>query len=730
MAIIGRIRKHSALLVILIGVALAGFVLQDFFRKGGSGSKSQLFAKIGSEKISKLDFDQKVDEQVTFYKQQSKKENLTSAENFQIMTSTWEKLLKDQIMQKEYEELGLALDHEKSTKASISPEELYDLMMGKNLHPYVVQNFGDPTTGVVDVQKIQSIIQNFDQMKDEEKQQWKRFEQGIKEDRISTKYNTLISQGYYMPKAFVTRIADESNKSAKLLCVGVKYQTISDSSVAITDADYQKYYDEHKYEFEQEKARDLDYVIFEVLPSKEDLTKIAENVNRIYQDLQKSSDSEIDNFMKANSDAPYDSNFFKKGALPVKIDSIMFASKVGTIIPPYIDNNSYVIARLMQIQDRPDSIKISHILVAYKDAPNPIKDITRTKEQAKKIVDSLFAIVKKDAKSFVPLAQLKSDYPTAKKDAGEIGWIGDGDANYKFFFDSTYNSKIGDLKIIQSSMGYHIIYVSGKKDLVKKVKVAIVKHDIKPSSETFNQYLGKASEFAGTNRTAEQFNKTVADKGLNKRSAQMVKEMDYTIPGLESARDIIRWAFDEKTVKGMVSEQVFDENGKYVVATIVEKREKGIAPLDQVKTYIETFVKREKKAEKLIEKIKSVSNSTKDIYQIALKLNTKVDTVDQLTFSASNFPKYGPEPELIGTIFTLKKNVLSEPIKGKMAVYEVILGDIVQPTTATNTDMIKMQLNSYFRSRVAGNPYYQQESDVFKAIKDKTKITDNRINYY
>jgi peptidyl-prolyl cis-trans isomerase D len=258
---------------------------------------------------------------------------------------------------------------------------------------------------------------------------------------------------------------------------------------------------------------------------------------------------------------------------------------------------------------------------------------------------------------------------------------------------------------------------------VKKVKVAIVKHDIKPSSETYNKFQMMASEFAGSNRDADQFNKTVRDKGLNKRSQQFVKEMDYTLPGLESARDIIRWAFDEKTEKGMVSEQIFDNSpGKFVVALIVEKREKGIAPLEQVKTYIEPLVKRDKKAEQLIEKVKTASNSTKDIYQVAQKLNVTVDTVDQLTFPAYNYPKYGPEPELVGTIFTLKKNELSAPIKGKMAIYVVYVRDFVQPPQAPNTDMIKMQAINSFKQRV--------DNEVYNAIKDKTPIVDNRIFYY
>jgi len=726
MALIGRIRKHSGLLIVLIGVAMVGFLFMGNTTKFGCarpGSKSQIFAKIGGEKINKLDFDQKVVESTKRYLQQSKKENLTSEENFQVMTSTWDQFEKDRIMEKEYEELGLAIDHGNASKPSISPEELNDCFFGKYPHPYVVQSFTDPNTGQLNTKGIQNYMDHFDQLTDDQKTEWRQFEQGIKDDRLKTKYNTLIEKGYYLPKAFLQRLADDNNNSAKLLSIGVKYQTISDSAVKVSDEELKKFYEEHKHEYEQEKARDIDYVIFEAVPSKEDMVKITDKVNFTYNELQKADLKDIDNFVKANSDAPYDSSFFSKGKLPVKLDSIMFSSPVGTTVAPYIENNTYNVARLVQIQDRPDSVNASQILIAYKDAPNPTQGITRTKEQAKKTADSICEAAKKDVASFGALAAAKSDFQSAKKDHGDLKWIADGDANYKFFFDSCLNAKVGEIKVIQSALGYHVLYVSGKKELVKKVKVAIVKHDIKPSSETFNKFQLQASEFAGSNRTAEQFTKTVADKGLNKRSAQFVKEMDYTIPGLESARDVIRWAYDEKTEKGMVSEQVFDNSpGKFVVALIVEKREKGVAPFEQVKTYIEPLAKRDKKAEQIIEKVKTASNGTKDIYQVAQKLNVTVDTVGQLTFSAYNFPKYGPEPELVGTIFTLKKNDLSAPIKGKMAIYMVYLQDIVKLQATTNLDMIKMQTMSYFKSRV--------ENDVFKAIKDKTNIVDNRIFYY
>ena len=725
MAIISRIRKHSGIAVTVIAIAMIGFLfLSDKTFRGCTRNRTQLFAKIDGEKINKLEFDQKADEQLKMYQQQAQKEKLTPAESFQLTNSIWEQFIQDKIMMKEYEELGLAMVNNDNDKPTISQEEIEDLLVGNNPHPYILNSFTDKATGKFNKQDVQNILNDPDRLNDEQKKIWANLVQAVKEDRLKTKYNTLVGQGYYMPKVFLQRLADDMNKSAKLLGVGVKYQTIADNEVKATDEDYQKYYDEHKNEFEVEKSVDLDYVIFEPVPSTEDMKNITDKINSVYNEFQKINTSEIETFIAANSDVPYDSNFFKKGMLPAKLDSAMFAAQPGFTTQPFIDNNQYVVARLVQIQNRPDSIKANHILIGYKDAPRPLENVTRTKEQAKKIIDSLLLVAKSKPENFASLAALKTEFPGDKEKGGDLGWLVDGteDLNSRFFYDSCFSMNKGEVKIIKSAMGYHLLYCADKKAPIKKIKVAMVKQDIKPGTETINKFQLQANEFASSNRTPEAFNKSVADKGLNKRNAQYVKDMDYTVPGLESARDIIRWAFDEKTEKGMISEQIFDNSGKFVVAMVTEKRAKGIATLDQAKKEIEPLVLRDKKALKIIDKIIAASTGTKDIYQIATKLNVPVDTVDQLTFASYNYPKYGPEPELIGTIFSMKENSLSAPIKGQMAVYEVLLQNFNKQPQGISTDMIKMQYLGYFKSRVS--------NEIFRAIKDETDIVDNRYLFY
>lgn len=728
MAIIGKIRKHSGILVVIIGIALAIFVFQSFDplnlkHKGARGGTE--FAEIGGEKIAKQDFDAKVNDAQDNYKKQAKKENLTSAETFQVMTSAWDQMERSMIMSNEYQELGLALEHEKSVEPGISPEELYDLIAGQFLHPYIVQNFSDPKTGQVDRQRIQQILQKFDELKDEDKIQWKKLEDAIKEDRINTKYNNLISKGYYMPKAFAKRMFEEANRTANARMVGVKYQTIGDSTIRLTDEDYKKYYNEHSYEYQQDPSCDIDYVVWDVQPSKEDKKKVDDEVASVYQEFQNPDLKGIEAFVNAHSDDMYDSTFKKKGVLPVQMDSIMFHSPVGTTVAPYLENNTYHMCRLVQVMMRPDSMRASHILFMFKDAPGLQKqaNVTRTKEQAKALADSVLGVLKKEPRYFAFFALQKSEMPSAKQDTGNLKWFGDGDPNMKFFYDSCLTMKLGEMKVIMSNLGYHVLFLTGKLPPVEKVKVAVIKREIKPGTLTFNNYFAQASEFAGANRTKDEFNKAVATKGLNKRSAQFIRMMDYSLSGLDASREIIRWAFNEDTKPGTVSDQVFDAQGKYVVALLIDRREKGVAALEQVKTYIEPLIKREKKADIITKNINTALAGTKDIYQLAAKFTGgMVDTMKALSFNSYNLPKYGPEPKVIGTLFTLSQNTLSAPVQGDMAVYVMQIDQMQEPPPNANYMMMQQQMMGFFRQRV--------QNDVFKSIKDKTKILDNRILYY
>ena len=139
MAVIGTIRKKSTLLVIVIGVALAAFVLGDFSGKGGP-SREVNIGLVDGEEITIMDFNRRVEQNVEATKQQQNRDRLTPEDDYRLRNDTWSQMVSDIIYEKEYEALGL----------DVTSDELFELVQGRNPHPLIQQYFTNPQTGVFD----------------------------------------------------------------------------------------------------------------------------------------------------------------------------------------------------------------------------------------------------------------------------------------------------------------------------------------------------------------------------------------------------------------------------------------------------------------------------------------------------------------------------------------------------------------------------------------------------
>jgi peptidyl-prolyl cis-trans isomerase D len=707
MALIGTIRKHSALAVILVGVAIGAFIVSDLFTgKRGSRKSIPSVGTIAGEEITALDYNRRVEDNIEIQRSNQNKENLTAQETFDIRQNTWNQYLSEIIMGKEYDKLGV----------TVTTEELYDMVQGPNPHKLIRQYFVDPKTNQYDPQLVINFLQNLDNMKPEVKKQWLNLEKYIKDDRLSQKYQNLVAKGYYVPKAFASLDNENKKKNAEVRYVAVRYTTVKDEEITLTDKDYEAYYEKNKHTYEQEASRDIDYVMFEVLPSAEDRSATRESTYQVYDDFRNVTDFVA--YVNSTSDKRYDSTWYKKGQLPVKMDSVLFSSPVGTFIPPFEENNKWTMARLMDIQARPDSMKAEHILIAYKGALRAAETTSRTKEEAERKADSIFNVLNADKTKLQALAFQLSDDGSAKQNNGDLGWFADG-SMVGPFNAAVVNGKVGDIVKVETAFGYHILKITGKKEPVTKVRAAIIERAIEPSSKTFQDVYTQASTFAGENNTLAKFNTAVTDQGLNKRSATYLREMGNSIPGIDNPREIVRWAFHSKIKLGDVS-PVFDVGGSYVVAILTVVREKGVIPLEQMKDNIKNFVMNEKKASVIMDRMKGGSN---DIYQIARDFNAKVDTNLNITFSSRNIPGFGSEFQVIGEIFAMKEGDQSEPIQGNGGVFVVKLDRFYEPPQPGDLRAGQDQLMNSFRTRISGNP-------MFTALQKKAKIEDNRLQYF
>jgi peptidyl-prolyl cis-trans isomerase D len=708
MALIGDIRKHSGLLTIVIGVALGLFVLGDFLSnkgpKGGRGNN--IIAEINGEKILATDFNQRVEDNMEAQKLNTGKENLTSDEQFQIRQQTWDQVVNETLLLEEVSKLGL----------TVSTEELDDQIRGKNPHSYIVQSFRDPQTGQFDPATVVNFLQNLDKVDPQMKQRYLLIEKAIKEDRLSTKYRNLIAKGFYVPKAFAKRDYEARNTRIKARYYGAPYTSIADSLVKVTDADFEKFYAENKHKYQQEASRDIEYVTFEVLPSNEDREKINREVQGIYTEFVNAEN--VVSFVNSTSDERYDSTWMKKGKLPYQIDSVMFNSAIGATYGPYVENNMFQMARLVDVQTRPDSLKASHILISYKGT-NVNPDTKLTKEQAKAKADSVFKLVKSTPAKFDELAGTINDDKTAAKSKGDLKWFADG-AMVPAFNTAVLNGKIGDIIQVETQFGFHIIKITGKTAPVKKVRVAIVKRLIEPSSKTMQDVYTQASQFTAEAKDMEGFNKLIDEKKLTKRLAERIGPDQNSLPGLTEARQIVIWAFNKDTEKGSIS-QVFDLEGRYLIAVLKEIREKGVPTLEQLKEFIEPMVKRDKKSETLIAEVNKTIKSIADIDKGYISLGMKADT-NEITFANSNLPGYGKEDDVIGTLFTMKAGQMSKPVKGNQAVFILVAEQVTPAPPKDDLTPEKRMLTNAFRTRAQREPS--------EALKRKADIEDNRLMFF
>lgn len=711
MAVIGKIRQRAGLLIGIVGFSLLAFILGDLLTSNKSflsGSDTDV-AVIGGKKIDVRDFEAKVAILETNYKMNTGKDVVDQATLESLREQAWTELLNEEIMAVQYKKSGV----------SVSPEELFDMIQGKNPHPQIKDAFKNPQTGEFNPAKVIEFLKNMDNDETgKTRAQWVNFEKYMQEERIKEKYNDLIKHGIFATTAESKAAAEYQAKMATARFVDISYTSIQDSTLNIDEKELTAYYNAHKDDFKQEASRKIEYVVFDVLPSNEDRESAFTSLANVSEAFRNAEDDSL--FVAVNSDNKTEISFFKKGTISPVIDSIFFSgAENGTVIGPYEENNTFKLSKLLEAKNISDSIKVSHALVAFAGAERAPASVTITRDQAKVKADSLLAIINKDGKRFADIAKNQSDDAVASTKDGDLDWITRTSPMDPKFKDGAFNTAKGSVSLVESNFGFHLIKVTDQTAAVKQVRVATIDRRIMPGTKTYQAAFAKANEFASKYKTEETFNKAILDQGLNKRIAENLKETDKAIAGLESPRALIQWAY--RSNKGEIS-KAYDFGNKFVVAHLAEVKEKGIAPLEQVTDLVKGKVATEKKAAMFIEKMNAQLQKSKTIDELAAGLATTVKSANNITFASSYVANLGMEPAFVGTVFSIKTGTLSKPVKGTAGVYVLIVDNVTEPPASTDFTASKKQIEDQTRQRAT--------YEVFNALKEKANVTDNRGKFY
>ncbi|MBQ2852894.1 MAG: peptidylprolyl isomerase, partial [Bacteroidales bacterium] len=662
MAAIGNIRKHYGLLVAFVGLALLAFVLGDLFKSTNSRQGTNV-ASVGNEKITYQDYSNMVSMNLENAKA-SNAGSITPEQNYSIHASTLEQMIRDIVMKREYKDLGLV----------VSSEELFDQFLGENPNQYVVSSFTG-ADGKFNRELVETYIRDFQTLTPEMQANWLNFERAIKEDRLNTKYDNLLKKSFYLPTKLAERYYSDKNDKVSAEVYAIRYNTIADSTVVLNDADKKAFYEENKNKYQTDATRAIDYIVFEIKPSKADIDFSRNLVNDLKDDL--ASIENAASFVNANSDLPFDSAWKSRTDVPAEFENAIFSNGAGFVYGPYENDGYYNVAKVLDVENRSDSLMASHILVSYANALRSTE--TRTKDEAKSLADSLLNVIKKDSSKIETLAKDFSDDPSAQTNNGDLGWFTDGTMVYTFN-EFVQDNEVGTVGMVETPFGYHIIKVTDRNEAAPKARIAVVANEITASTATYQNIFAEANRFVTENTTAEEFNAAIENQGLNKRTFPTMRTTTNYITGISNPRQIVRWAFDENTKVGDMS-SIFDLDDMYVVAVLTKAVEEGDAPYQDIAERYEYVIKKEKKGAMLAEQAKAYGT---DYQKMIDNLKGEKTTVDNVTFEGRGFGNFGVEDKVIGTVIGMKEGEVSEPIIGGNGLYVVKV--VKETPAATTTD--------------------------------------------
>ncbi len=707
MAAIEKIRRRSGLLIAIIGIALLAFVLQDLFQSQGRNTGPSV-AVVDGEKISIRDYEQLKEKNLENRKSSTNNNNLSSAETYSVYNNTLEEMIKENLMTKEYDAAGIG----------ITSEELMDQMTGENPHEWIKQSFSDANG--FDQQRVVQYLQNLSDLPAEYYNRWIDFEKALKQNRLETKFDNLVKASYFLPTALAKKYYENKNMKASADVVALRYTTIPDSTVTVTDADNRAFYEENKYRYETDERRDIEYVVFEIKPSLEDRQEALKFVQDMKPEF--TSIENVVSFVNANSDKRYDSTWVGRKDVPEQVEKAVFDSGngVGYVYGPYEDGDAFNLVRIVDMQNRPDSLKASHILIGYKGAYGSQDTIT-TKEQAEAKANELLAQLKAAKNNDELFAELAAEYNTdaTKEKGGDLDWFLDGQMVPEF---NTYvlNNPVGTLGVVETPFGYHVVKVTGKTEPQPKARLAYLTHEITSSTKTYQNIYAQANKFVTDNRTYDQFNKAIEEQGLTKRTMPRMNKSTYQIAGIDNPREIVRWAFDEKTKKGDVSEKIFELDNMLVVAALTGVVHEGYAPLEAIIDQAKYQILNKKKGEIAVEKMKACGN---DVDRMIKELGAESTTVSDISIDSRVLGNFGVEADIVGTLLGMKEGQETGPIAGNSSAFIIKNVKFTVPAETTNYSDIVREKTSQFTNKVGGGA-------VYNALRNQAKIKDNRTDIF
>lgn len=723
MAILGYIRtKGSALMITMVVLGVGGFLFMDIGASqmmGGSGLTSTI-GKVNGEEITRDEFS----ELSGYYSNRAQ-----GALREQIDNYVWAQLEEQALVEEQAKKAGL----------SVTSKEMGELYLGDNTSPMVMQMYGDQQTGQVDRNLIKQMIDfysnpiDYSQIDPSQQEQvrqqrndWLTTEKLVRYNRLSGKYQALLSKGFYVPSWMVEKEYTRNNKQLDFNFVRVSYAQIPNDKVSVTDDELNSYLKENAKLYEQEANASIKYVAFSVQATAADsaeYSKALEDVVDEFASLE--TNEEVFNFTE-RFDGRFDSiSFLKKDELRegLAMSDSIFRAPVGTVVGPYIHEGYYKLAKLVSRRSLPDSVRCRQIMIGDIQSQDQARAAMQT-------LDSIKALLVEGKSNFDTLAMQYSTDATSRAKGGDMGYLAMGQSGYGEFFDKNifFLTEEDSFSITASQTGYHLVQVLDKKVVndVKGVRLATISRAITPSDATTRAARERATTFMANSRDLAAFEKAAQEQNIAAVTAANLPLFGTSIEGLEESSttaEIIRWAHNEAEL-GKVASRIyniedtdFNYTKQIVVPVLTSRQAKGLANLDNdaVRTEVDLAVRNKKR----LELFKKEAEGKQTLQDLAAAYNVQVETATGVKYG-NPFVNDVEEANVAAAALRTELNKLSPAVAGEQGMY------VVSPTKVEE-GMPIMEL-ALSRRQVAQRFTGALGASLLKALKDNAKISDNRKN--
>ena len=692
MAVLEKIRvKFGLLISIIIALALLSFIIDPSTLESALNSMSSKYdvGQIAGKRVSYADFQADVDRYTTINELLSGSVRDEETQK-QIRNAAWQELLDKHMFVKNAQNAGL----------TVGEDEMLALMAGDYVSPAIEQNpvFMDET-GAFSADRLKAFIQSVDT--DESGQlrtYWNYIQNAVHNQQYYAKYGALFTASGQDNALQLAKALEEGNTTADVDYLMVFYPMTEDSTVTVTSDEIRAYYNAHKAFFKQNANRDIEYVVYEVVPSDADVAAASEAITEAYDEF--STTDNMRTFLLKNSDRALDNYWYKAGELRTinaELDDQIFGN--GAAVTQIVsEGNTFYAARVMDSKMLPDSAFVKHIL---------LQD-----ENAARTADSLVTVLKKGGN----LANLAATYSADQGSIadGELGSIGWTTQNYMIpGFEGIFEAKVGEPFVLNTQYGTHVVVVSNKTKPVAKKQVAIFEKAAIASKETFNNYYAQANTFATlAGGTYEGYQKALDSTKVYSYPAT-ITEATSSYGAIDNAKEVTRWAFDAKV--GKASNIITVDNNYFFVVAVKDATKEGYTPVEKVASQIQDRLYAEKIQDVKMKEVADKIAGAATLEEAAERLGVQVEHRDALSLASTSV-----EPALLGAMAVAKEGEVFGPVSGVMGSYVVRVANKETGSFYTEDDAKALALQK--------SQYLSQM--ILSVMSDYDNVKDNRERFF